>query len=103
MQACTIGLSINKNPKLKKGKEKKRWTALPKVLCNPLVRQVPLQLSTVFHLCCNSRAITIRQIKISIKRPLLKRTNKTVKKGKVLYTDLKSTCGENLQSTAATN
>jgi len=38
MQACTIGLSINEDLKLEKGKEKKSSTGQSRVLlCGPLV------------------------------------------------------------------
>ncbi len=73
------------------------------MLSNKRIPQVPPQLSTVFHLFRNSGAITIRQIKTGIEQPHLERTNEAAGKGKVLYTDLESTCGEDLQNTAATN
>jgi hypothetical protein len=37
MQACTIGLSINEDLKLEKGKEKERQAAPLEVLCDPSV------------------------------------------------------------------
>ena len=41
-------------------------------------------------------AITIGQIKTGIERPLLEGINEAVGEGKVLHTDLESTCGGDL-------